>query len=119
MISGIFNLWLSSSIQLHDALHGFRAGVGTGTATLEGDILQHLIAIREKVLYAIFLYLHKSYYALERESCLDILVGYRVGPRKIRILRMYWVRLQMLENAGGHCGPAFQIHHGVTQGDPL
>ena len=40
-------------------------------------------------------------------------------PRTLRILRIYWSRLQMAEKSGSHCGPAFQIHWGVTQGYPL
>ena len=40
-------------------------------------------------------------------------------PRTLRILRIYWSRLQMAEKLGSHCGPAFQIHWGVTQGYPL
>ena len=32
----ILNLWLTASITFHDFLYGFRAGHGTGTATLEG-----------------------------------------------------------------------------------
>ena len=31
----VFNCWLKRSMTLHYALHGFRAGRGTGTATLE------------------------------------------------------------------------------------
>ena len=37
----------------------------------------------------------------------------------LRILRIYWVWLQMEAKAGGHYGPVFQSHHVVTQGDPL
>ena len=59
-ISGIINRRLLSAIQLHEALHGFHAGRGTGTATLEAKLLQQLIAIREMVLHAMFLDLSKS-----------------------------------------------------------
>ena len=107
MISGIFNLWLSSSIQLHDALHGFCVGRVTGTATLEAKLLQQLIAMRDIVLHAIFLDMSKSYDALERYRCLDILTGCGVGPRTLRILWTYWVRLQMEAKVGGHYSPAF------------
>ena len=41
-ISGIINRRLSSSIQFHDAMHGFCAGRGIGTATLEANLLQQL-----------------------------------------------------------------------------
>ena len=62
----ILNLWLTASITFHDFLHGFRAGHGTGTATLEAKILQQLVALREEVLYMIFLDLHKVHDALDR-----------------------------------------------------
>ena len=39
-ISGIINLQMSSYIQFHDALHFFCAGRGTGTTTLEKNLLQ-------------------------------------------------------------------------------
>ena len=38
-ISGFINLQISSSIQFHDALHGFHVGRGTGTTTFEAKIL--------------------------------------------------------------------------------
>ena len=118
-IYGIINRRLLSSIQFHDVLHGFCAGRGKGTATFEATMLQKLISKREKVLHAIFLDLRKYYDALDRDRCLDILEGYGVGPRMLRILRTYWVRLQIASKAGGHYGPILQIHSGVTQGGPL
>ena len=38
---------LTARIKFHDALHGFREGRGTGTATLEAKLLQQLAAMRE------------------------------------------------------------------------
>ena len=58
-VTPIINRRFTSSITYHDALHGFRAGRGTGTATLEAKLLQHLTALREEVLYVIFLDLAK------------------------------------------------------------
>ena len=69
----ILNRRLTSSITFHDVLHGFRAGRGTGTATLEAKLLQKLAAMREEVLYVIFLDLTKAYDALDRSRCLGIL----------------------------------------------
>ena len=66
---------LATSITYHDFLHGFRAGRGTGTATLEAKLLQHLVAMKEEVLYVIFLDLHKAYDALDSSRCLEILEG--------------------------------------------
>ena len=45
VISGIINHRISSSIQFHDALHGFRMGRGTGNATLQAKLLQQLISM--------------------------------------------------------------------------
>ena len=53
VVAVILNRRLTSSITFHGVLHGFRAGRGTGTATLEAKLLQQLAAMREEVLYMI------------------------------------------------------------------
>ena len=65
-ISSIINHRILSSIQFHDALHGFSAGRGTWTATLEENMLQQLIAMREMALNYISLELRKAYGDLYR-----------------------------------------------------
>ena len=70
VVAAILNRRFTSSITYHDVLHGFRAGRGTGTATLKANLLQQLAALREEVLYIIFLDLHKAYDALDRSKCL-------------------------------------------------
>ena len=55
------NIAATTAITYHDPLHGFRAGRGTGTATLKAKLLQQLAAMREEVLYVIFLDLTKPY----------------------------------------------------------
>ena len=89
VIYGIFNRWILSSVQFHDALHSFCAGIVTVTATLEANMLQQLIAMRYTFLHFILLYLCKACNALYSDRCLDILAGYGVGPRTLRILRTY------------------------------
>ena len=100
ILAEILNLRLTASITFHDFLHGFREGRGTGTATLKAKLLQQLAALREEVLYVIFLDLHKAYNALDRSRCLDILERYGVAPRSRRILQTYWRRLAVVVNAG-------------------
>ena len=119
VVAVILNRRLTSSITLHDVLHGFRAGRGTGTATLKAKLLQQLAAMREEVLYVIFLDLTKAYDALDRSRCLDILEGYGVGPGARRLLINYWRRLTMAARAGGYYGTTFGGERGVTQGDPM
>ena len=58
--------------------------------------------------------LHKAYGNLERSSCLEILEGYRVGPRACRILQKYWRRLSMVARAGGYYRTAFWRECRVT-----
>ena len=50
VVVAVLNLFFISSITYHNSLHGFRAGRGTGTATLEAKLLQQLVALREEVL---------------------------------------------------------------------
>ena len=119
VVVAILNRRLTASITFHDFLHGFRAGRGTGTATLEVKLLHQLAALWEEVLYVIFLYLHKAYDALDRSRCLVILEGYGVGPQAQWLLHMYWRRLMMVARAGGYYRTAFQGALGVSQGDPL
>ena len=59
LVAEILNWRFTASITFHDFFHGFWVGHGTGTATLEAKLLQQLAALREEVLYAIFLDLHK------------------------------------------------------------
>ena len=40
VVAAIINRRLTASISYHDFLHGFRAGRGTGTATLDAKLLQ-------------------------------------------------------------------------------
>ena len=70
LLTIILHRWLTTGIKLHDVLHGFREGCGTGTATLEAKMLQQLAAMREEVLYVIFLDLTKAYDALDRSRSL-------------------------------------------------
>ena len=73
VMAAISNWGLTASITFHDFLHGFRAGRGTVTATLEAKLLWQLAALGEDVMYVIFLDLHKAYDALDRYRYLEIL----------------------------------------------
>ena len=79
-----------AAISFHDMLHMFWEGWGTGTSTLGANILQHITAMREEVLFMVFLDLQKSYNALYRERTLDVLATYKVGTRTVRLLQIYW-----------------------------
>ena len=74
-MTGIPNCRLAVAIQFHDTLHGFQTGRGTGTASLEAKLLRQLMAMREEILYEIFLDLNKTYDSLDCDRCMDILVA--------------------------------------------
>ena len=73
----------------------------------------------EEVLYDILIDIHKTHNVLYRDRCLDIFVGYSVGPQTIQHLRWYWYRLIMVANAGGYCGTLLNGYWGITQGGGL
>ena len=52
----------------------------------------------------ILLDLHKTYDALDRSRCFDILEGYSFGLQACQLLHMYWRLLKMLSRAVGYCG---------------
>ena len=66
MLVVTLNICLGAAINFYDVLHRFWEGRGMGTTYLEVKLIQNLMAIREEVLYTIFLDLHKMYKALER-----------------------------------------------------
>ena len=66
VVAEILNHRLTASITFHNFLHGFRAGRGTGIATLKAKLLQQLEALREEVLYVIFLDLKNTNDTLDR-----------------------------------------------------
>ena len=90
-----------------------------GTTSLKAKFLQHLMARREEILYEVFLDLRKAYAALDRERCMEILVGYGVGPRIERIIRNYWYHLSMVDRAERYYRTLFKSNQGVTQGGTL
>ena len=52
---------IKSVFQLLDVLHRFRAGRGTGTATMELKITQDLVSVDQDSLFFVFLYQIKAY----------------------------------------------------------
>ena len=50
VVAEILHFRLATAIAYHDFLHGFLAGLGTGTATIKAKLLQQLAAMRKEVL---------------------------------------------------------------------
>ena len=60
MVEVILNLFFITSTTYHDSIHGFWVGCSTGTDNLKVKLLQQVTDMREEVLHAIFLDLHKA-----------------------------------------------------------
>ena len=56
---------------------------------------------------------------MDRSRCLEILDGYGVGTRALRLLIRYWEGLHMVALTGGYYREPFCGEIGVTKGDPL
>ena len=85
----ILDLHIGLDITRHDVLHRFWYSCWMGTTSFKAKLIQYLTSIMEEVLYEIFLDLHKSYDALDKGRCLEILEGYEVGTQAIRLLHKY------------------------------
>ena len=59
-----------------------------------------MMAVRREILYEVFIDLRKSYYALDRELCMEIFVVYEVGPQTERLLLHYCEHLTMMDRVG-------------------
>ena len=63
--TSILNAWLRSSIVLHDVLHVFKQGKGTGTAIVEAKLEQPLARVFHETLFQFFIDVTKSYNSLD------------------------------------------------------
>ena len=86
----VVNFQLKRSVVIHDALHGFRTGRGTGA--IEAKLAQQLAGITHEPIFRVFLYVRKAYDFLDWERCLEIMRGYGLGTNLDRLLEKYWRR---------------------------
>ena len=119
IVTEILNHHLTAVIQFHDALHDLCTGRGARTSSLKFNLIQKLMAMRDYVLYEIFLYFHKVYYTMDRGHCLNVLTLYVIDSQDLRLLQSYWDYLSMVACYGGLFRGPFKLQSGMTQEDPL
>ena len=83
MVTVILNLRLGMAINFYDVLYGLRPRRGTGIASIEANMLQHLAP-------RYFPWYTNAYNALDRDMYLGIIAAYGMGPRAIHLLWRYW-----------------------------
>ena len=64
-VSGAINHRIVAEIIYHDIIHGFWEGRGTGTASLEANLIHQMMEKRGEVLYKVFMDPRKAYDALD------------------------------------------------------
>ena len=69
----VVNFQLKRGLSLHDNLHGFRVGHGTGKATLEANMDQKLSGLAHEPLFQVFLDTSKDYDSPYKGRCLVVL----------------------------------------------
>jgi hypothetical protein len=116
-ISSIIDSRIKEKVKFHPELHGFRPGRGTGSATIESKLCIQLATIHQIPLYAICLDLHRAYDTLHRGRTLDIMRGYGVGPKVLRLLQNFWDSQRMVVQQGEYHSRHFSVDRGITQGD--
>ena len=60
VVEDLIDTRLRASLQLHDVLHGFRTGRGTGTAIMELKLAQELSSVDHNPLFLVFLEIWKA-----------------------------------------------------------
>ena len=96
VMEAIIDNRLLASIQFHDALHGFRVGRGTGTATTKINISQELARVNQYPLFLVFLELMKAHNTEDRVRLIRTLEGYSAGQQMCDLLATFWVHQEVL-----------------------
>jgi hypothetical protein len=107
------------TIDLHPCLHRGMPKQGTGTATIEAKLAQQLAWVEQEPLFQVFVDLCTAYNHINREKCLEIMTGYGVGLKLLRLQEKIWDQAEMVCCAGGSFGKPFAAFRGVTQSGPL
>ena len=103
-------------VTLHDALHGFRAGSSTGTATLEANLVLKFMRIAHKLLYHVLIDVRKVYDSLGKGWRMDILWGYGMGQSTSHLIVHHWDNLIFALKMKRFLGTPFGTGRGVMQG---
>ncbi len=74
---------------LHDSLHGCLALQGMGTGVIEAKLAQQLAHLEQTPFPGIFIDLRKTFDAMDRGRCLEILGLHGVGPKMLCLIRNF------------------------------
>ena len=63
--------------------------------------------------------LKKAYATMDRERCMEILMGYGIGQKIRKFAPFFWDNAELVCRTGGFFGKSFKAHQGVPQGGPV
>jgi hypothetical protein len=79
-------------------------------------LAQQLAHLEQAPFNGVFLSLKKAFTSMDWERCLLILEGYGVGPRMIRLIRIFWLNAVLFCRVSNNYGSPFCAGRGVMQG---
>ena len=106
---------LRESFCLHDALHEFRAVMGTRAVVLDLKLAQDLDRVNQDPFFLVFLDLLKAYYTVYRGRLLTTLEGYRTSPHMCKLLVVFWYQHEFVAHQNRCHGLYFKTTRGTTQ----
>ena len=89
MVEALIDARLCAGLQMHEVLHRFNAGRGTGTAIMELKLSQELVSIDQCPFFLVFLDLRKAYDTVDQYRLLTTLDGYGSGPWMCGLLETF------------------------------
>jgi hypothetical protein len=119
LIAAIINNRMADAIVFHKAIHGFRIGRSTMTATMILKLLMQHAQRTTKPTYYVFLDLKKAYDTMDRKRTLEILKAYGVGPIILGIIEKTWENDTVVPKQDKYYAEPFSASRGVRQGDIL
>ena len=88
-MEALINISLCASLQMHNALHGFRSRRVMVTAIVELKLTQELVSMDQYTIFLVFLDFSKAYATVDQDRLLLTLEGYGAGPWLCGILETF------------------------------
>ena len=119
LIAAIINNRMVDAISFHKAIHGFRVGRSTMTATMILKLIMQYARRTTNPTYYVFLDLKKAYDTMDRKRTLEIIKAYGAGPIILGIIEKTWENDTVVPKQDKYYAEPFSASRGVRQGDIL
>ena len=117
VVESIINTRLQVRIQFHDILHGFRAGRGKETATIDIKLSHELARSGQYPIFLFFLNLRKANNRVYRSCPIRTMEGYGAVKHMYKLLVNFWDHQEVVTIQNKYHGPNFKSTRGTAQGE--